>query len=341
VFPGQDAFIFVDDANNPRYPPIAGTESTAASLTAAEVQQVLSSALAVTSITRAQIRVPLGQSARVTVAVTDTNGVILGMVASRDAPVFGADVSIQKARSVALFSNAVAASYLSALPPARYLSTYQGSGIMAQSQPIGAHVTALQTFLGNPNALTDGAIAYSDRSIGNLSRPFFPDGIDGAPPGPLYTLNGFGSAFHDGLQLDVTINAILQHVLFVAGAGVPDVSPGCSGVSLATDLSSVSRVNTDVRVGNGLQIFAGAVPIYRGTTLVGAIGVSGDGTQQDDLVSLIGLAEASAALHGSIGNAPPAMRSDTLAPEGLHLLYVQCPPGPFLNSTDQDPCDGL
>ena len=36
---------------------------------------------------------------------------------------------------------------------------------------------------------------------------------------------------------------------------------------------------------NGLQIFAGSVPIYRGSTLIGAVGVSGDGIDQDDFIA--------------------------------------------------------
>src|SRR2546430_5417498 len=51
--------------------------------------------LSVANEARTQIRRPLGTQARVTIAVVDTNGVILGMVASRDAPVFGADVSVR------------------------------------------------------------------------------------------------------------------------------------------------------------------------------------------------------------------------------------------------------
>ena len=68
---------------------------------------------------------------------------------------------------------------------------------------------------------------------------------------------------------DLSINAILQHVLFVAGVPVPDVAPGCAGVQLANDLSSVGQTIAGVRLGNGLQIFPGSVPIYRGGTLVG------------------------------------------------------------------------
>ena len=106
------------------------------------------------------------------------------------------------------------------------------------------------------------------------------------------------------MQLDVAINAILQHVLFVAGVPVPDVAPGCAGVALANDLSSVGQTITGVRLGNGLQIFPGSVPIYRGSTLIGAIGVSGDGVDQDDMVAFLGLHNAGQTLGGAIGNAP-------------------------------------
>jgi hypothetical protein len=95
------------------------------------------------------------------------------------------------------------------------------------------------------------------------------------------------------------------------------------------------------RVANGLQIFPGSVPIYRGSTLVGAIGVSGDGVSQDDMVAFLGLHNASQALNGSIGEAPAARRADTLAPQGTRLIYVQCPQSPFLNSDQENVCNGF
>jgi uncharacterized protein GlcG (DUF336 family) len=339
LFPSQDAFVFVDDSNSPRYPPKAASDNSSG-LTSAEVTQVLHSALAVASDARSQIRLPLGTQARVTIAVVDTNGVVLGMVASRDAPLFGADVSIQKARSAALFSSSTAASYISALPDARSLTT-DSTGLHIQSVPLASYILDTRTFLGDPAALGDGSIAYSNRSIGSLARPLYPDGIDGSPAGPLSKPAPNWSPFSTGLQLDLSINAILQHVLNVAGAGVPDVGPGCTGVDLATDLSSVGRINTDVRLGNGLQIFAGSVPIYRGSNLIGAIGVSGDGVDQDDLVAFLGLANASTALNGAIANAPAPQRADTLLPEGVRLKYVQCPQAPFNNSKAEDVCAGL
>jgi hypothetical protein len=91
---------------------------------------------------------------------------------------------------------------------------------------------------------------------------------------------------------------------------------------------------------NGLQIFPGTVPIYRGGTLIGAIGVSGDGVDQDDMIAFLGLQNASQALGGSINQAPATRRADTLTPQGVRLLYVQCPQSPFLNSDQENVCDG-
>ena len=338
-FPNQDAFVFVDASNRPRFPPIAGKNGVGA-LTQPEVVQLLSSALGTADHARAQIRLPVGLTAQVTIAVVDTQGNILGMVRTRDAPLFGSDVSLQKARVAAFFSSTTAASYLQALPTAEYL--FVGStGVTMTPVNLGGYVSAAQTFLGLPTALADGAIAFSDRAIGNLSRPFYPDGIDGNPAGPFSKPAGQWSVFSTGLQLDLSVNAIYQHVLYVASKGaIPDVPPGCPGVDLPPNLAFSSTVS-DKRLANGLQIFPGSVPIYRGSTLVGAIGVSGDGVDQDDMVAFLGLHLASVALGGALSEAPVNMRADTLSPQGTRLRYVQCPQSPFTDSNEENVCDGF
>src|SRR6185437_718715 len=77
------------------------------------------------------------------------------------------------------------------------------------------------------------------------------------------------------------------------------------------------------QLANGLQIFSGSVPIYRGNVLVGAVGVSGDGIQQDSLISFLGL-DRFAAQDGAnpIANAPAAIRVDLLKPAGVNLRYT-------------------
>ena len=336
-FPGQDAFVFVDNADQPRYAPMAGTEG---GLSANEVRTILAEALRLAGRARAQIRRPLGDTARVTISVVDTEGVILGMVRSRDAPMFGADVSLQKARTATLFSSAAAAGFLASLPDAKYIETRDGFAGAVASIVLADYVTAVRNFLGLPTALADGAVAFSDRAGGNLSRPFFPDGLDGTAPGPFSKPAGQWSPFSTGLQLDLAINAILQHILFVAGAGLPDVGGNCAGVALADDLSSaIPTPGLPLRAANGTQIFPGSVPVYRNATLLGGIGVSGDGVDQDDMIAFLGLHNAGEAL-GTVNNAPMAMRADQLAPMGVRLRYVQCPQAPFVDSSEDNVCDG-
>jgi uncharacterized protein GlcG (DUF336 family) len=261
------------------------------------------------------------------------------MARTRDAPVFGADVSLQKARTAAFFSSASAGDFLRSLPPTAYLNISNGA---LQDPPVrtvdvGSYVTAAKDFLGNPNALDDGAVAFSDRAGGNLSRPFYPDGLSDRPPGPISKPAGEWSPFSTGLQLDLSMNAILQHVLFVAGAFPTDIGDGCPGFALDLGGAGAPTI-TGVRLGNGLQIFPGSVPIYRGDTLVGGIGISGDGVDQDDMIAFLGLHNAGVALGGAIGNAPPGVRADNLQPQGVRLRYVQCPQSPFIDSDEQNVC---
>ena len=345
-FPGQDAYVLVDAANAPRFPIKAGTDGANA-LTQTEVLQILQSALGVANQARGQIRLPLGSSARVSITVVDTLGTPLGFVRSQDAPLFGADVALQKARTAALLSSSTAGSFIASLPPAQYVSIVEtGDDIASNGRvSLGSYISAAQAFNGDSTAFADGVIAYSDRAIGNLSRPFFPDGIDGTANGPFSKPLSQWSVFSTGLQLDLSINAILRHVLYAGGLSiVTDVPQGCAGagllVSSPATLPTITNTAAAPRLANGLQIFPGSVPIYRGATLVGAIGVSGDGVSQDDMVAFLGLQRASTKLNGSVNQAPKSRRADTLSPQGTRLIYVQCPQSPFLNSDQENVCDG-
>ena len=316
------AWILVDTANSARYAPRDAADGT---LRAGDVQALLGEALAIAKRARAQIRRPLGSSAEVTIAVVDRSGDILGLARTADAPVFGIDVAVQKARTAMFFSLPSAAAELSSAPPAQYL-------FQPASAPIARYVDAMRTFFGDPAALT-GSIAWSARAVGNIHRPTYPDGIEGTVEGPLSTPIATWSPFNVGFQLDLVYNQVVKGVL-------GDVSVGCAG-RLPAGASPVTADTGLTRLRNGVQIFPGAVPIYRGAGLVGAIGVSGDGVDQDDMIAFLGLANASGKLGGAIGNAPAAMRTDTLSPHGVRLRYAQCPQSPFNGSTDQNVCAGL
>jgi uncharacterized protein GlcG (DUF336 family) len=304
-FSNPDAFVLSNGAGANRYPVRAGTDSA---LTAAEVTALLEEAFKIMSAARAQIRRPLDSRAQVSISVVDTNGAVLGLVRSPDAPIFGIDVSLQKARTATFFSSASA-------------------GAVLQSNPdpdVNMYVQSVRTFLGDPNALT-GQFAFTDRANGNLSRPYFPDGELGRPPGPFSRPIAEFNPFSTGLQSALVEADVKAHVGFVLGG--PDTPQQCTHTP---------------RLANGIQIFPGSVPIYRGATLVGGIGVSGDGIDQDDMISFLGLHEAGLRL-GSIGNSDPARRADQIVVpigSGVRLRYVNCPFAPFLGSSEQNVCQG-
>ncbi len=337
-YPGLDAFVLDDGHGNNRYPPIAGTDGSNA-LTAIEVQTLVQQALTIANMARAQIRNPLGSQARVSVSVVDTNGVALAVARTRDAPMFGTDVSLQKARTAAFNSGAYAAGVLQSLAPVNYFNDVVDVpnlkitfSTVAQSN-IGNYVSNVRAFLGLPNALGDGAYAFTDRAGGNLSRPFYPDGVDGTPNGPFSHPYAQWSPFQEGLQLDLVYNAVaLNLVSYVQAAGF--------AVGVDHPPASVLNCTGNPHLPNGIQVFPGSVPIYRGNILVGGIGASGDGVDQDDMISFLGLYNAGVMLSGKVANAPPAMRADNLAPQGTHLRYIECPQSPFLNSNEANVCDG-
>lgn len=350
-YAGLDAFVLEDASGANRYPPRDGSDGANA-LSIDEVRTLMQEALKVANRARAQIRQPLNTPARVTVSIVDTNGVALAIARTRDAPVFGTDVSLQKARTAMFNSGAYAADDLLTAPAptplmapaaANYLADVVdlGAGTVALStlaiSPLADYVTRVRAFLGLPNALGDGAIAFSDRAGGNLSRPFYPDGVNGNPPGPFSFPLAEWSPFKVGEQLDLVYNRLALHLAFYLQQAGLAVS--LDGTDLPP-LEDVPRNCTGIeRLPNGIQIFPGSAPIYRGNVLVGGIGVSGDGVDQDDMVSFLGLHNAGVIL-GTIGNAPPAMRADTLAPGGAHLRYIQCPQAPFIDSSDDNVCEG-
>jgi len=320
-FSNRDAFVLSDGSGNDRFPVRGGTDAgdVAQPLTAAEVRSVLEQAFKVMSRARAQIRQPLDSRAQVSISVVDTHGQVLGIVRAPDAPIFGIDVSLQKARTATFFSGPHAASDLQA----------------DSSADVRGFVAKVRTFLNDPTALT-GTYAFADRSGGNLSRPYFPDGQVGNPNGPLSRPIAQWNPFTTGLQSALVIDNILQHVGYVTGASASDTPRQCTSLPDAAPGQK--------RLQNGIQIFPGSVPIYRGSTLVGGIGVSGDGIDQDDMISFLGLNNAGVQV-GGIGNAPVGIRADNIvvnvSGSMVRLRYVNCPFAPFLDTSEQNVCQGL
>ncbi|MBX3324808.1 MAG: heme-binding protein [Nitrospira sp.] len=242
-------------------------------LTVPEVTQVLAQAAVQANRTRAAIRNPIGTPARVSITVVDTAGRILGIFRTTDAPLFGFDVSAQKARSANFFTRTDAAARLT-------------------SAGMGAYVTAL----ANEGLTLNGSTAFSDRAIGFMSQPIYPPGASSSFVfGPLSKPLGQWSIFNTGLQFDAL--------------NIPNV------------LSATSPCSSVAGLQNGLQIFPGSVPLFRAGVHVGAIGVSGDGVDQDDIIAAMGSAGF---------EAPAGLRSDSRTVRGVRLPYVVFPRNPNL-----------
>jgi uncharacterized protein GlcG (DUF336 family) len=247
--PGVGAGIFtgsfvVGPAASPGTPPegmlVAPTAGPLGGLAASDVTTIINNAIATANKTRAVIRLPIGSSARMAIAVADLDGTVIGLYRMADSTVFSIDVAASKARNMVYFNGA-----------ARSAADLTGV-------PMGTAVTS--------------------RTIGYGAQPFFPPGIDGSSPGPFF-------------------NLYLQDV----------ANPCTQGFQVAGANQS------------GVVFFPGSVPLYRNGVLVGGLGISGDGVDQDDFV----------AAGGSAGfDAPAAIRADQIVLRGVRLPYLRFPSNP-------------
>jgi uncharacterized protein GlcG (DUF336 family) len=322
LYPGtvQTAYVFTDGNGHVLDQPRAGlAPSDGTAITAAEAQALETTALNVAFSTRAAIREPLDSFAQVTVTVVDLDGNVLAQARTPDAPIFGADVSRQKARTAVFFSRPDAAARISAITDPASTDTGTFADYIARSQA-----------LIGPGAFSDGT-AWSEAALGLVARPFYPDGIDGNPPGSLsLPFATHWSIFSTGLQTDLISTAVVDTVKSVLSNRRLVFKGGCGAEPGKLPIGSGGLT----QLADGMQIFSGSVPIYRGSELVGGIGVSGDGIQQDSMISYLGVQYGPSTLN----NAPAAIRADNLAPGGVELRYINCPAAPFLNSNVQNPC---
>src|SRR5207245_3316039 len=148
-------------------------------------------------------------------------------------------------------------------------------------------------FFSNPQ--TAGALppelvgkALSTRTIGFLAQSLYPPGIAGTAPGPLLGLQEQYSL------IPIGVTNPLNGVYFIS-ANPPPTAP-------------------DRNLPDGITILPGAFPLYRNVRLIGAIGVSGDGVDQDDLIAASGTVNFLA---------PTAIRADQIIFRDARLPYAK------------------
>ena len=121
--------------------------------------------------------------------------------------------------------------------------------------------------------------AITNRTIEFGAQPFYPPGIDYSGPGKFFD------------------------------------------ILYKRDVANPCTQGSDTREKNksGIVFFPGALPLYRNGVMIGGLGVSGDGVEQDDFVT-------AAAVAGF--EAPENIRADRVFVDGVRLPYIKFPRNP-------------
>ena len=122
--------------------------------------------------------------------------------------------------------------------------------------------------------------AVTNRTIGFGAQPLYPPGIDGSNAGPFFNLYTM------------------------------DLANPCTQ-GFQTGGANANK--------SGIVFFPGSAGLYRNGTLIGGLGVSGDGVDQDDYVTS----------GGTLGfEAPATIRADQVTDQGVRLPYFKFPRNP-------------
>lgn len=304
----------------PKDSPIAG------GLTAADVESMITEGIAKAEKTRAAIRLKPdflpGAATQMVLAVSDTQGNVLGLYRMPDATVFSIDVAVAKSRNTAYYADAAA------LQPADRVDFNEDGSFSAtplrpgDTAPLGTAFTSRTfRFLAGPRYPTGKelprkqiplapATPICDQSAAlcRLIAPFSGLRMPGINP---YTAENVVASdpLPDTVYADPNSPSALLYDAFVPSRNFRD--PGDVEVTVFGEVASQPLANQ-----NGVVFFPGSTPVYLGVgpgaVLAGGLGVSGDGVDQDDVVT------ASA----QVGFAPPPkIRADQFFVGGVRLPF--------------------
>ena len=230
-------------------------------ITGADVQKVIEDGIAQAEITRAAIRLNVlappdpifrpGARTKMVLAVSDSQGNVLGLYRMKDATVFSIDVAVAKSRNTG----------------------YYASDRLLLADQVDADNDSL--------ADVPKGTAFTNRTIRFLAAPRFPTGGESdAPAGDFSMLTMPGINPRTGENIG---NIPLPSSIY-ADANTASV--------VSFDAFNASRSFRDplnLSNQNGIVYFPGSSPLFKNSSvLVGGFGVSGDGVDQDDVVTTAG-----------------------------------------------------
>ncbi len=144
--------------------------------------------------------------------------------------------------------------------------------------------------------------AFTNRTFRYLAVPNYPSGNSNAAPAPFSILNEPGINPKTGLNVGPPKPASS----FTTVLGFDSFNPGRNFRCPFTVQPAQNQ--------NGVVFFPGSTALYRGRNLAGGFGVSGDGVDQDDVVTFYGAAGYAA---------PTAIRADQYFVGGIRLPYIK------------------
>ena len=157
--------------------------------------------------------------------------------------------------------------------------------------------------------------AFTNRTFRYLASAHYPSGNTAAGPGAFSILKDAGINPKTGLNIGPprpanTFTTVLGYDSFNTGSNFHS--------------TTMPRENQ-----NGVVFFPGSTPLYVGRKLSGGFGVSGDGVDQDDVVTSYA---AAGSPQGNF-NAPTDLRADNYLVSRIRLPYVKYSRNPFTGAS--------
>ncbi len=304
----------------PHASPIAGGP------TAAEVESSIRQGVAEALGVRAAIRLPRNQRSVMVLSVTDNAGNVLGLFRMPDSTIFSIEVATSKARNTA----------------------YYASGDLVLPDQVDTDGADASPFnLGDGIADVPRGTAFTNRTFRFLALPFFPEGQNGANPGDFSICNDLARAITALSGATVTAQQACDGPNGQGGPENQGLLIPARYFDTVTDLVGAYTASvmghhafhpgTNFRDPNGFNLqsgivfFPGSSALYRlddpFQPLIGGYGISGDGVDQDDVVTDAGIRGQGACSQNVAGamelQAPGALRADQFRVRGVRLPYVK------------------
>jgi uncharacterized protein GlcG (DUF336 family) len=156
-------------------------------------------------------------------------------------------------------------------------TTFSIDVAVAKARNVSYYNNPSTVFTTPKDQITQNGVAFTNRTFRFLAEPRYPEGIDGTQPPQFSTLNdpGINPETAENIGAPLAASNYMGPMSSVTGhdAFVPE--------------SNFHGPQGALNNANGVVFFPGSTSIYKNGKMVGGLGVSGDGVDQDDTVTFV------------------------------------------------------